>query len=617
VLSGLLRNFNEIFGQLNPAYVPSQVRAYMQIADLDTGEPIAGLTYIPITHLSMRFPLRGIPTCDVILASGYNAETGDLADIYKLFDSVTQGDGTKFRIYVYMRMYGMESATRKWPDHDFKVWDGISVGPGYTRSRGNTSLTIHSAHWISELDHATVLSDALHAGSCDDYIRTAASATSSGMVDFVGKHTLVKAARDSGFRDFDTDLWNEVTLPMLVFLTGYRAEFTERIMERLKKDQSLDDAWKNTGQIQTVWLDQSTLKCRVEGEDPVEKLADPELNNLRALQIIAKRFVRDAKPSTTATMIGGDLRANYPHFINGIVEAIAITMHTRVGSASVLEKLQIVAPSMQFKLVTNVENAAMVPHRPVVHSSQVWRTIKPSEFTVVQTQSYTPVRLQGVIMMGTISTTQVAASGNKKSQMGGIVGAFRVNSPGRLRITNAPGWMYFQPAPDHLRFMQENAQLVAQDPNLGQDGVRPDRNYGELKVTDEQMHRIQRNLGCDMARMDYFEEALKHRQMTLVGRLRFDIAPGSAVQVVTHTPLQGKAGAVKGWNTGRIYGNVDEVEICIDTADPKATTTLRISHVRDAVNGDQANKWHPMYPKASWYGSPLVKLYSGDMKPDA
>ena len=115
--------------------------------------------------------------------------------------------------------------------------------------------------------------------------------------------------------------------------------------------------------------------------------------------------------------------------------------------------------------------------------------------------------------------------------------------------------------------------------------------------------RTIKNLLDRYAESVYVHEALKSRQGSLTGKLRFDIAPGSIVRI----EVAGDAFVPKDRLGEALFANIIRVTISIDANAQKAFTSFNLSHVRTEDENTEAGMAvdrHPLYD-AVWTGTSL------------
>ena len=106
----------------------------------------------------------------------------------------------------------------------------------------------------------------------------------------------------------------------------------------------------------------------------------------------------------------------------------------------------------------------------------------------------------------------------------------------------------------------------------------------------------------------YHTEMLRGRQGALVGKLRFDIAPGSVVRIAGSPErfLGAEDALAATW-----VGYVERVVVAINSEDPQASTSFEFSHLRtEEENEDESGRFslsqHPLYGNHTVAGAPLI-----------
>jgi hypothetical protein len=122
----------------------------------------------------------------------------------------------------------------------------------------------------------------------------------------------------------------------------------------------------------------------------------------------------------------------------------------------------------------------------------------------------------------------------------------------------------------------------------------------------------------EYAKAIYLYEVFKTRKGTVTGKIRFDIAPGSSVALVT---TEEKFIKQSGINLGEqtLYGIVTNVTIMIDSEAVQGYTGFEISYLRDEFENRDKNLTtdaHPLW-STSWPGAPLVEELSAGVPPPA
>lgn len=107
------------------------------------------------------------------------------------------------------------------------------------------------------------------------------------------------------------------------------------------------------------------------------------------------------------------------------------------------------------------------------------------------------------------------------------------------------------------------------------------------------------------ARMFYATNALKGRDGSLTGKLRFDVTPGTTVRIKGSSTTSG-AGSDSVY--GDLFAFVAAVNISIDAEAPAANTTFELTNIRtEAENAKDrfSMTTHPFFD-SYFNGAPLV-----------
>ena len=275
------------------------------------------------------------------------------------------------------------------------------------------------------------------------------------------------------------------------------------------------------------------------------------------------------------------------------------------GGGDLWSVLQVIAKSFLFSVIpTARSNDYLVPMFYGLNNA-AFRVIDPNEYWAVEIgKSFTPKdyayvgnvwlyspRADPVITVsdghrGTGFQTPILGRTSNFAPRGGALG--------RLQIMECPTW-----AVPPANLVPED---VAKDKSLPDLGSPDDPNVKFDKPAVEFWYDAK--LGDNIASWTLGFLEYVHRVIALTGRLRFDIAPGSLLQVNFKEDLY-----TKGDNAQySLYGYVAEVRTSIGSRGRGTTaqTILTLSHVH---NDTEHKKWpsssHPVYNLA-WTGTHLV-----------
>jgi hypothetical protein len=279
------------------------------------------------------------------------------------------------------------------------------------------------------------------------------------------------------------------------------------------------------------------------------------------------------------------------------------------------------APRFLFAVVPLVDRALIVPYCPGLRAStgsgsqiqvQVGGAIRASEIDYFEFMTSIPRPLRGIGLFVTKASGSGAFghdSANVKiqQQTGFSTGAlYDTCQDGVILFKDAPAWITNTFLPNNYT----RGSTVAQQVPTNQSPA------GHIPPQVDAMAPAFANLWTEYAHMLYVQEVLRHRQVRMGGKLRFDIAPGTLVSMqvpqdlFVSRVLSGQAPN----STGPLpppqvlYGTVIRVTISVNCESQKASTNFHIAHVRDAQE-DLDNRFsvqsHPVWA-VDWRGAKLV-----------
>ena len=252
--------------------------------------------------------------------------------------------------------------------------------------------------------------------------------------------------------------------------------------------------------------------------------------------------------------------------------------------------------------------AIVAPILPMAKEAQM--ILKAGEYVDfdLSTQSQRPlygVGVMGNFQMGTINKSRDAKVCCGASYVAKTAENFPLND-GMWIFVGAPSWL---------------------DDWVNQDPKSADGNADIIKTISEPSHdatgidevAIDRDIGteaddwndamAEYAKMIYASNALRGREGTVVGKLRFDIAPGTTVLVQAKGDKYLSAG-VDNLATD-MYGFVAKVHISINAEQASATTAFELTNLRtkeenESADGRFSMTQHPFFGDKYFKYAPLV-----------
>lgn len=260
-----------------------------------------------------------------------------------------------------------------------------------------------------------------------------------------------------------------------------------------------------------------------------------------------------------------------------------------------------------FHFIPGVENDAIVPLSPNI-GGKVWNTIDPSEYYVIQpVQSFDPKMYSYLTRVCIFMTSFQSGQWQASSPPSRIIGAFpqmghaqtlglTTESKGRTQMVPAPLWLY-PPGAIALDALDTGGVPDKGNPRV----IKPPKN-DQGKIETEFFKGQGINIGDRLAETLLHEGLFAHRRMTVGGRFRMDIAPGSLIKV-------NSAGERFTSKMDTLFGCVNSVRLKVGNQGHggHAGTELTFSHVRTQAEHDKFTaKIHPLFGGA-FKGGPLIK----------
>jgi hypothetical protein len=277
---------------------------------------------------------------------------------------------------------------------------------------------------------------------------------------------------------------------------------------------------------------------------------------------------------------------------------VANILTDRFNSSTAVEKMYLCAQTFLYNLAYNVEGATFIPYMPTLSSKYIWREIKPSDYAVIRSQVFIPPQIAGVGIYGQQSFDSAQAP-NSSPDRQYIIGAYKASDHGKFLMLDAPKYLLPRAADGANRGTASAPNAIGSAPPAA----------AAPAVTEAMSTAINR-VGCAYAKYKYFDTIYSMRTGAISGKLRFDIAPGSAIKLI------GAKISVPSTTTVNLYATVAGVTIIIDAQDGQAMTNLSLSHLRTEDENKDSPEVHPFFDKETWVGSPLVVLNSSSLKPE-
>jgi hypothetical protein len=536
-------------------------------------------TEIPMSQFSMSYGLNDIPRATALVALGRNARTGVQSPIYSQVNVIKQM--APVRVFVRGELgdwspQGDKGAKESFPVvDDATIFIGYVAGMSYRRSSGRISLVLNLVGQLIDL--------ALSSGGSKDVVP---GAPNDLMLSVYAEGA---GAAGTAAEKFTADLPNDMT-----------TDFSKGVLKVL-------DEVSQKNQVQSH---NHEFWC---GSNPADAPINKTETNGRAAAVINGNGGKWQGISNLAQGTDVDKYVKpYPLKIqsNGYDKA-ATFIGNQVASSLASNSMWgmligSILPNFGCGIVPWASGAIVAPILTMASDAQI--IIKAEEYVDfdLTTQSQRPLYGVGVLgnyQMGTINKAEDAklcagAIFVAKSQEGDPF------NDGMWLFVNAPAWI-----DDWANFDPEAA--------TGDADINKTLNQPSHDATGADKPAIKREPGTEVvewnnvmqqyARMMYAVNALAGREGTVVGKLRFDIAPGTTVMI----QARGDTYLSEGVDTlaTDLYGFVAKVHISINAEQASATTAFEVTNLRTAKENESQRFSmieHPFFMENYFKYAPLV-----------
>jgi hypothetical protein len=516
---------------------------------------IAGTEY-PLTGLQLDFELNGIPRAMIGIPVGRDDRTQTPSPIHSQLNSLT----TQLEASVYLR-FTPGDASEPLPDllptgGWFRAFNGFTGGGVFSLGRGGGTFILSLNHWMIRLTDGNVMSRVSHPVNPSFF--TFGALHESGDA---GARSLASGTRSDSFitpTNIEDDFWGAALYPWFQAL----AEEDPFIMQ----DQGFEGGNIDGGR--TAAGLQAALKRLGPTGPPYKPL----------------RFAfRDAIDDHVADAIEED--------VANTTADMTVLAHMTLWDLLAAR----LGPEFGFAVIPTIERGIVAPYVPALRVGENgWKTITVDQENNVRPQfaSPRPLRAFGVLT-GLATRTGADMNDDDAPPDMGVGGMFDSGIPGSILMLQGPAWSGQLMSPSRMSAAASGANATAigtaLDPGTGKQNGERNQAGGRAAALKGALDRY--------AHARYVETVLRERSFTISGPLRFDIAPGSAVQVlglaerfiandVTAQPL---------------FGTVLRCSISVDAEAQTCATSYHVGYHRNTAENNSglfATPAHPLYDSA-------------------
>lgn len=536
---------------------------------------VNGFTLVA-SQFSMSYGLNSIPTATALIALGRNARTGQRSTAHEAVAQLKQMAPVTVRLTG--SLLDWDPTGKQWPPSPIGhvLFVGYVSGIAYRRSLGRVSLVLNMVQKLVDLSMSAVGSADVVPGAVNDIMLPAAYEGAGGKVASTAGGKFIGTLPDDISVDFSEGL-----LKVIEYVCS-------------ENQLQIHEAWCGGDQgVASTKRDNSMALNVLRGSGVFWRgihnlIGTDEYCAQYPLQITAngKKFVSDWVGRRVASSLAGDS-----------------LWSLMIGS---------LLPSFGLYIIPTAQEAYLAPIIPM--SRTIGKTIKPSEYVDFNLKMMSQRPLYGVGIFASYNLSTVEKTGDGKLCAGAT---YTARSPqgdtndGMWLFTQAPGWMdgwvNYDP-----KVLDGNPDVVAMmnEPSHDAAGVAAEAVNRSPSSEIDGWNNIMENY----ARMVYASNSLRGRSGSLVGKLRFDIAPGTTLRVEAKGDAAGDSAESPDDLAATMIGLVASVTVTINAEQASATTSFELTNLRtDEENGDERMSMgaHPFFPAHFTY-APLVKTLKID-----
>lgn len=563
--------------------------AVVYITDESTNVPVP--VPVPVTKFSVNFALNSIPRMDVQAVLGREVRTLLKMPIHDVMARLVSSTPIELWVRVLLgpNSYGIEY--ERVPADAFRLFTGFVVNPEFTRSRQAASLRIQALGWPVSFTRSTgLVGRAVPLAPQQLSMRAAFRDGRNGEPVY---DPLTAAEPYLNARIIGEDYWGKGVLPWLDYIASQEIVTDPDDPDLIERDPS-NVAMREALNRLEPWVYRAVPQVDPEDEGRYEY----------GVPVPLSLFETDAQVAA----VGPDVAAKlFTGLANGIAQDVAHETFSPTNGSDLWPKIySALTGRYNLWMVPLANSGLIVPMVPGYR--QPWRVIYGQEYTRLydSKESARPVRSLH-LLNPTASDAQasgLAPGGGRKVRTNG-----RFENP-----DNTVGARVYEYAPAWAANLHATAQRAAESArpfDVNATAAFPGRPSGVLEssvLAPEAAEFAAINFYDRLARTAYVGNTLRGRYLELEGKLRFDIGPGSTVEVrVVDDKFVREQTAELYRNV--LFAEVSAVTVFMDRENNEAGTNLRLMFARNAKENLQEGTSvdrHP-YWGHSWNGSPLVE----------
>ena len=545
---------------------------------------------LPIAYLSLNYAINDIPTATATVALGRDARTNKPSRAYEF--AKTTKRLTKAYIKLDYELNDWDNTGTEGAKLKFKkaanviLFTGYLAGISYNRTGGKVNLTVNLVSQLVNLSMTTGGTNHILPG-------TPSSLLMPSNFEGPGAKTVANQADR-----FTENLSKEI-------LSDFKQAIVN-VLSEIASDKYATQIYTKTSQLGAVSAETSTLgaKAAIEASDNWLGMSGALVNYLKL------------KISKYPIVVGSAFTPKQ------IEASIAIALTSSIYSLDLWGTLvSNVLPEFGCALIPFPRGGLIAPILPMYNKPTV--ILKSSEYVDFNMTANTkqPIRAVGLFYNQTYSTITSDYNPSQIHFNGSYVASEDVNDGGWF-FKQAPSWLSNVDLVDTAE-NKKVLEAISKVSNNQNGGTPLDPDDFDSKVAE-----VSNVLG-NYAKMIYSGMALKGRQGSLVGKLRFDISPGSTIKFelqpeqvtgnidllstaqqefsTTYTEAQSTFSVSE---SAFYFGFVNQVSIVIDSEQSYASTSFMLTNLRTKAENDLVGQYsldsHPFFLSNFFSGANLI-----------
>jgi hypothetical protein len=520
-----------------------------------------------------NFALNQIPQAICNLAIGRNAYTTQIATIHRAANNIPRLAKAK----VYMLAEGQFDGRNNWPGKEVVIFEGRTIGPGQTIGQ-QAQYSITLVHWLADLHYSSSMSSISHPSNPADmtwaamHLNPQTGNIPLGSTLLTGCHNMSKLTDVYSIRK---DLWGK---GLKQILCNIAQQEHVKMGSQLSRCDAVADG-KNTQAIAAL--------SRIDGEGDLCNRKNSDYAPKLALSVTG----------TPNNVVG----ALFHGFMNDFIRSmISQTIWSKI--------VQDYASDVSCAVVPLVDHALFVPVTPGIRDTYCKEIdaddYEHARFVFPTTE---PLRAVGILSEKGLKTNGTTTNESRISGIGGCFAPSDAHEMGTIRIFRPPTWLNTIQAVDASAMTSTGMRKRTPTSSIytPQSAKRPETDVrgDEAKETVRVDQTVE--LFRNYAQVLFVMNSLRGRIGNLVGKLRFDICPGSNVRInAKYEPFIGENDQL----ANELIGTVVKVTNTLDAEAGEAMTALEFAYVRTPAE-NKSNSFsvpaHPLFD-TPFLGGPMI-----------